>query len=61
MKTPTPHNYHDPVIKVSVCQNRLEFLKAGKPSTLTREALHRLLDRWFDDKVRVSGRVSSEA
>lgn len=59
VKTPTPHD-HEPIIKISVCKNRLEFQKAGKPSTVTREALHRLLDRWIDDKVRDSGGVPSE-
>lgn len=51
---------HDPDIRISICDNRLEFIKVGQVKGVTREALHRLLDRWLEDKVRDSGRVSGQ-
>lgn len=59
VSTHTP-NDHDPDIRISICQNRLEFIKVGEVKAITREALHRLLDRWLEDKVRDFGRVSGK-
>lgn len=51
---------HDPDIRISICDNRLKFIKVGQVKGVTREALHRLLDRWLENKVRDSGRVSGQ-
>lgn len=51
---------HDPDIKITICENRLEFVKVGQVKGATREALHRLLDRWLEDEVRNTRRVSGQ-
>jgi hypothetical protein len=52
--TPMPHD-----IKVTICHNRLEFLRGEELVKISAETLHKVLDDWLD-VVRETRSVSSQ-
>ena len=53
----TPTRYD---IQVTICANRLEFLRTGEGASVSRQAIHRVLDDWLDH-MRTTGDLSGEA
>ena len=53
----TPTRYD---IEVTICANRLEFLRTGEGAAISRQVAHRVLDDWLDH-MRVPRDLSGEA
>ena len=57
MKTLMPNEEVHP-IKITICENRLEFARSEGMAGVDRQTMHRLIDDWFDQQVRNAWRLS---